>query len=192
MSINKDQRTRSTFNFTSVIEKVKRKFNQWLLRDLSLKSGTLITKAEGISIDNKSIKDIDLLLFKFLWKKTHYIKINQSSWTYENGGFNFLDFNTLNNTFKINWIKQFLKNPNSLWNFIPNYIFSKTGGFKFLLMCNYNIEKIPIRLSNFHKQALLCMVCDIQAQFFSALLFYMEQWRYTLQKQISILQWMVQ
>lgn len=37
ISINKDQRTRSTFNFTSVIEKVQRKFNQWLLRDLSLK-----------------------------------------------------------------------------------------------------------------------------------------------------------
>lgn len=75
ISINKDQRTRGTFNFTSVIEKVKRKFNQWLLRDLSLKGGTLITKAEGISIDNKSIKDIDLLLFKFLWKnKTYYIK----------------------------------------------------------------------------------------------------------------------
>lgn len=28
----------------------------------------------------------------------------------ENGGMNVLAFSTLNNTFKINWIKQFLKN----------------------------------------------------------------------------------
>lgn len=75
--------------------------------------------------------------------------------SYENGGFNFLDFSTLNNTFKINWIKQFIRNPTSIWNFIPNYIFSKVGGLNFLLLCTYNIEKLPIKLANFHKQILL-------------------------------------
>lgn len=75
--------------------------------------------------------------------------------TYENGGGNFLDFNTLHKTFKINWIKQFLKKPSSMWHFISSHVFSKVGGLKFLLGCHYNSEKIPIRLSNFHKQVLL-------------------------------------
>jgi len=75
--------------------------------------------------------------------------------TFERGGLNFLDFTTLNYTFKINWIKHFLKNPTSTWNFIPNYIFSKVGGLEFLLLCDYKIEKIPLILSKFHKQMLL-------------------------------------
>ncbi len=45
-------------------------------------------------------------LFNFLWKnKTHYIKKSVNMNTTENGGLDFLDFTTLNYTFKINWIK---------------------------------------------------------------------------------------
>ncbi len=75
--------------------------------------------------------------------------------TYNKGGLNFLDFQTLNNTYKINWLKQFIKNPSSILNFISNFIFSKIGGLCFLLLCNYKIEKIPLKLSNFHKQMLV-------------------------------------
>lgn len=75
--------------------------------------------------------------------------------SYENGGLNFLDFTTLNNTFKINWIKSYLKNPTSIWNIFPHHIFSNLGGFNFLLLCNYNIDKVPVKLSAFHRQTLL-------------------------------------
>ncbi len=149
--ITKDQKARNALNF--IIEKAQKRFNLWLLRDLSLRGRTLMTKAEGISrltyaalslhIDSKTIQCIDQMLFNFLWKnKLHYIKKSVVINTYENGGLNFLDFVSLNNTFKINWIKQFLKKPNLIWNCISNYIFSKIGGLKFLLVCNYNIEKI--------------------------------------------------
>lgn len=42
-----------------------------------------------------------------------------------------------------------------MWHFISSHVFSKVGGLQFLLGCNYNSEKIPIRLSYFHKQVLL-------------------------------------
>ena len=74
---------------------------------------------------------------------------------YKNRGLNFLDFFTLNNTFKINWQKQFFKNPNSIWNIIPYHILSKLGGLNFFLTCNYNIDKIPVKLSSFLRQAFL-------------------------------------
>ncbi len=73
----------------------------------------------------------------------------------EQGGLNFLDFASLNNTFKINWSRRFLNDSESIWNTIPNYIFSKVGGLLFLLVSNYNFSKLPIKLSNFHKQVLL-------------------------------------
>lgn len=47
--ITKNQHSRCYLNFSPIIEKTKKKFNQWLLRDLSLRGRTLITKAEGIS-----------------------------------------------------------------------------------------------------------------------------------------------
>ena len=74
---------------------------------------------------------------------------------YGKGGLNFIDFSSLNNTFKINWIKQYLKIPTSIWNFISHHVFSHLGGLKFILLCNYNIQKIPLKLSNFHQQVLL-------------------------------------
>ncbi|KAI2653232.1 Protein TIC 214 [Labeo rohita] len=74
---------------------------------------------------------------------------------YECGGLNFFDFASLNNTFKINWLKQYLADPDSFWNILPNIVFSKVGGLPFLLFCNYSITKLPLKLSNFHKQVLL-------------------------------------
>ncbi|CAI5676219.1 unnamed protein product [Oreochromis niloticus] len=96
------------------------------------------------------------MLFNFLWKNgTHYIRKSVVMNDYEHGGLNVLDFTTLNNTFKINWAKHFLKNPVSIWNFIPHHIFSKFGGLNFILGCDYNIDKLPENLSMFHKQVLL-------------------------------------
>lgn len=86
-----------------------------------------------------------------MWKnKIHHIKKSTLMNSHENGGFNFLDFST--NTFKINWIRQFIRNPTSVWN-IPSCIFSKTGALQ--LLCTYNTEKLPTELANFHKQILL-------------------------------------
>lgn len=148
------------------MEKAQKRLNQWLLRDLSLKGRVLITKAEGICrptytytalssyIHNKTVRDIDQCLFHFLWRnKTHYIRRSVAMNRYENGGRYFLDFSTLNNTFKINWIKQSLKKL-FVESCTQSCIF-RFGGLNFLLVCNYRIETIPSPLSKFHKQALL-------------------------------------
>lgn len=166
VTICKDVKTRGKLNFDPVITKAKKKFNSWLQRDLSLRGRALLAKVEGIfrltypalslHVDKTFSVEIDRMLFDFLWKhKRHYIKKSVVINSFEHGGFNFLDFASLNNTFKINWLRQFLNDSDSLWNAIPNYIFSKVGGLPFLLVCNYNISKLPIKLSNFHKQVLL-------------------------------------
>lgn len=164
--VTKDQNTRSTSNLNPIIQKTRRKLNQWLLRDLSLRGRILLTKAEGISrltyaalalhLSDKTIKEIDKMLFDFVWKnRTHYLKKTVITNSYENGGLNFLDFKTLNNTFKINWLKQLFQNPTSIWNIIPFHILSKLGGTDFFLVCNYDIDKIPVKMSAFHRQAFL-------------------------------------
>ncbi|KAF7654162.1 hypothetical protein LDENG_00073330 [Lucifuga dentata] len=80
--ITKDATIRCDLNFKPIIEKTQKWFN---MRDLTLKGRTLLTKAEGINrlvyaalslyVDTSVSKEIDRLLFSFLWKnKTHYIK----------------------------------------------------------------------------------------------------------------------
>lgn len=51
-----------------------------------------------------------------------------------------MDFDSLNNTYKINWIKE-----------LKAKVFAEMSGLKFPLMVSYNIDKIPIHLSKCHK-----------------------------------------
>ena len=48
-----------------------------------------------------------------------------------------------------------MKNPTSIWNFISHHVFSHLGGLTFILLCNYSLPKIQLKLSNFHQQVLL-------------------------------------
>lgn len=166
IQITKNEQSRSSINFTPIIEKTQKILNYWLQRDLSLKGRVLLSKAEGISrltyaaqslhVDNTTCKSINKILHNFLWKnKTHYLRKSVTLNHCDKGGLNFIDFGALNNTFKINWIKNYLKNPTSIWHFISHFVFSNLGGLNFLLLCNYSIPKIPLKLSHFHQQVLL-------------------------------------
>lgn len=52
------------------------------------------------------------------------------------------------------WLNQYLLKPSSIWNVFHQLVFSQLGGIHFLLMCNYDISKLPIKLFNFHWQFL--------------------------------------
>ena len=82
ITITKDQKSRGLLNFNPLIKKNPEVAKS--MRDLSLKGRVLITKAEGISrltygalslyLDSKISKEIDQMLFNFLWRnRTHYI-----------------------------------------------------------------------------------------------------------------------
>ena len=49
-----------------------------------------------------------------------------------------------------------------MWYFITKNIFERVGSLNFLLHCNYNVSKLPMKLSKFHQQVLtaakLCFV----------------------------------
>lgn len=113
VTIDKRDSHRCLVNFSPIIEKTKKRLNQWLLRDLSLRGRILLSKAEGISrltyaalslsIDTHTCKAVDKMLFDFVWKnRTHFVRKSVIMNEYSKGGLNFLDFSTLNYTFKIN------------------------------------------------------------------------------------------
>ncbi len=137
---------RSQLYFEPIIEKTKKKFNLWLMRDISIFGRVLLSKAEGISrsvytslsldVPPKIIKDLDQILYNFIWRKKTQVICNPK----EQGGLEVLDYNTLNDTFKIKCLIEFVKNRESPWNAFPNYIFNTLGGIYFLLKCNFSVD----------------------------------------------------
>ena len=94
--------------------------------------------------------------FNFIWKnKTHYIKKENVVKYFRQGGLKAIDFYCLNGMIKVNWLKAFLKNSDAFWYCIPTQLFSRVGGLPFLLLCDFTISKLPIKLSDFHQQVLL-------------------------------------
>lgn len=109
-----------------------------------------------MAMPKTSIKTINQINFEFIWKKkTHYIKKGNLTKPFEEDGLQAIDFETLNATLKLNCLKSFLKNKHNFWFRIPNYIFSKLGGMAFILRCDFQIKKLPVKLSLFHQQVLL-------------------------------------
>ncbi len=74
--ICKDLKQRNALNFKPIVEKIKNRYNTWLMRDLSLFGRILLSKAEGISRsvyvlmsmeDPKNVvKDLDKILYDFI------------------------------------------------------------------------------------------------------------------------------
>lgn len=164
--ICKDPSERQNQNFLPKLKKTRNIFNLWLQRDTSVWGRTLLSKVEGVSrfvypalaleINDSVCTEINKIFTDFIWKKKqHRLKRSILTNPKDEGGLETLDFSILNQAFKVKWIKQCISNPSSLWHFIPNNVFQKIGGIHFLLKCNYNIVKLPLKLSAFHKQALL-------------------------------------
>lgn len=165
--ITKDLGLRQQLNFFPKIKKAKSILNLWLQRDLSIFGRVLLSKAEGVSrfvypamslfLNDALCKEINSLFINFVWKnRHHHLKKEILSLGRAEGGLEVLNFFHLNSTFKVNWLKKCLELPESLWNFIPFNIFKNVGGLRFLLSCNFTVSKLPLKLSKFYQQALLC------------------------------------
>ena len=66
-----------------------------------------------------------------------------------------LSFEMLKNSFKVKWLTNLLNGQDTIWNAFPKHIFHLIGGTTFLLKCDNKIEKLPIKLSDFHQHGLL-------------------------------------
>lgn len=166
IQLGKDKYTCQKNNIETKQKESKTKLNIWLQRDLSIFGRIYLTKMESLSrciyplysnaASPNLIKLINQLNFNFIWRnKPHYIRKGHMIKDTSEGGLKMIDLDCLNGTLKINWLKSWIKNYNSLWYCIPNFMFKKLGGLNLLLVCDFDIKKLPISLSEFHKQILL-------------------------------------
>ena len=166
LQITKNKQNRENLNISPRLKAVQKCLNHWLTRDLSILGRILLSKAEGMSrliypcqsiyASQNTIKSANSIIFNFIWRnKTHYLRKSQLVKDYPNGGLRAMEFESVIASFRVKWLKECITHPESIWYHIPNKLFERVGGVEFLLKCDFEVPKIPIKLSNFHKQALL-------------------------------------
>ena len=137
--------TRRNLNFNSILKSIKKALNMWRWRGLTLLGRIQIVKtfaipkfmykASLISVSEDLIKDVNKLLYGFIWKGNDKIKRTALSNDIENGGLKMLDVQSM-----------------ILSQRVETFL-GDIGG-KFILCCNFDTRKLPIYLPDFYKECL--------------------------------------
>ena len=98
------------------------------------------------------IKQLNQLLFKFLWKGVDNVTRLSAINEYENGGLKMIDFETMVKSLRLTWLKKIFGENDGAWKSYIRHILKRSGGF-FLFRCNYDVKDIPIR-SQFYTELL--------------------------------------
>ena len=117
-------------NFTKNLNSMRDLSNIWAQRSLSILGKISIIKCFLIAKMNfvctaihtpaSVIKEVNSIIFKFLWNGMDKVKRKATIGTYEEGGLKMIDFESFVRTKHIMWIKRLLYGPAHDWKIIPN------------------------------------------------------------------------
>ena len=111
-------------------------------------------KASLISVSEDLIKDVNKLLYGFIWKKgNNKIKRTAPINDIENGGLKMLDVQSMILSQRVMPLECFIKDFISPWKSILEKFLGDIGG-KLILCCNFYTRKLPIYLPDFYKECL--------------------------------------
>ena len=149
-------------NFDSI--SIKKTLSMWKWRGLTLIGKIQIVKtfiipkflgkATAISISNDLVKQINRLIFGFIWKGNDKIKRTALNNDIENGGLKMLDIESMISAQRVMILKTYLGESNSSWKtFLDDFLFGNIGG-KLILFCDFETSKLPVHLPIFYKECL--------------------------------------
>ena len=155
--------TRKSSNFNSILKSIQKTLNMWKWRGLTLLGRIQIVKtfaipkfmykASLISISDDLIKDVNKLLYGFIWRGNDKIKRTALINNIENGGLKMLDIQSMILSQRIITLKRYIEEYSNPWKTILDTFLGEVGG-KFILHCNFDTRKLPIYLPDFYKECL--------------------------------------
>ena len=98
------------------------------------------------------IKQLNQLLFKFLWKGVDKVVLLSAINEYENGGLKTIDFETMVKSLRLTCLRKNFGENDGAWKSYIRHILNQSGAF-FLFRCNYDVKDIPI-CSQFYTELL--------------------------------------
>ena len=118
-------------NYEKTIEKVKKVIHNWRFRHLTVYGRTVIVKSLLLSkfanlllalpdMSPVMIKDIEKLLFNFIWKGPDKVKRDDAKLPEKSGGLNLPNIVNAMCAMKLSWIRRAYHSPNASWLKILN------------------------------------------------------------------------
>ena len=149
-------------NFIEKLDTIKKVINMWSSRGLSLYGKVTIIKSliipkfvyvsSLLPTPKEVIKQLNQLVFKFLWKGVDKVTRLSAINEYENGGLKMIDFETMVKSLRLTWLKRIFGENDGAWKSYIHQRLKQAGGF-FLFRCNYDVKDIPIH-SKFYTELL--------------------------------------
>ena len=109
------------------------------------------------------IKQMERMLYKFLWKGPDKVTRLSVINSLENGGLNLTDLETQIKALRLSWIPRVLDERVGLWKSYFEFHLKKYGG-SLLLKCDYDVRDLTLRLNGFYQQ-LLSWWADFRSTF---------------------------
>ena len=92
------------------------------------------------------IKELNQLLYKFLWKGNDKVTKASAINNYEEGGIKIIDIKSLIKSLCLSWLKRLYGDNSGTWKNYLEYILKDSGGLM-LFNCNYNVNDLRINFS---------------------------------------------
>ena len=140
-------------NFIEKLDSIKKLINIWSSRGLSIYGKVTIIKSfiipkfiyisSLLPTPKDIIKDLNQLLYKFLWKgvdkTTRLSTINE----YEKGGLKMIDLELMVKSLRLSWLRRIFDTNDGTWKNYIGHLLKHSGGL-FLFHCNYDVRDHPI------------------------------------------------
>ena len=149
-------------NFIEKLDSVKKLANIWSSRGLSLYGKVTVIKSliipkfvyvsSFLTIPEGVIKELNQLIFKFLWKGVDKVTRLSVINTYQKSGLKMIDLETMGKSLRLAWLKRIFGKNDGTWKHYLHHVLKRFGGL-FLFHCNYNVKDLAI-CSQFYTELL--------------------------------------
>ena len=158
-----DQTLWRKLNFDETLKTIKERLNFWNSRNLTVLGSIQIIKSfvipvfmyrAGLVCSHKEIvKEINKIIFNFIWKGKDKVKRSALISDVENGGLRAPHLESIIKAQRIMCCKKFANSQQSSWKIILLHYLRQVGG-RLFLSCNFNVKKLPVTLPKFYVECL--------------------------------------
>ena len=172
-----DSRAKRKLNFDEIVTSIKQKLHIWRWRDLTIFGRIQIVKtfiipiflyrASMVCCDQEFVKEVNKIIFDFIWKGKDKVKRSVLVGDIEDGGLKAPHLNSMIETQRIMCCKKLVSDEPSSWKIILLHYLKPVGG-KFILCCNFDVKRLPIKVPPFYEDCLKsfakCSVANNQCE----------------------------
>lgn len=141
---------------------LKKLINIWSSRGLSIYGKVTVIKSllipkfvyisSLLPTPKELVKDLNRLLFKFLWKGTDKVTRASTINDFEHGGLKMIDIDSMIVSLRLAWLKRIFSENGGTWKSYLCYLLERFGGL-FFINCNYDLKDYP-KFSQFYYELL--------------------------------------